>query len=395
MWSRYTRFLPEVFTIAAVALAHYYLYVWLMESERIRGIQNRYGRVVQLAFAASLFCVCAGIVLQMPSITRMFPYSGWQIWARGLAIAYGISVCGLFLVAWAGRSVRRMMPVSQPVDPARRKAIQVGVSAVLAAPLAITGFGVIVERRRFVLKELEIGIPNLHKDLQGLRLVQLTDMHVSPFLTVKELARAVDMANEAKAHIALVTGDLITSPGDPLDACIRELSRLRADAGVFGCMGNHEIYTKCEGYAARQAASLGMQFLRQENRTLRFGNASLNLAGVDYQRMGEIYLPGAERMISSDPDALNVLLSHNPDVFPVAAEQGWDLTFAGHTHGGQVTFELLSRHLNIARFYTKYVQGLYEAGGKSIFVSRGLGTVGVPARIGAPPEVAVIKLCAT
>ena len=301
----------------------------------------------------------------------------------------------LFLLAFAGRLLSRMMPASPDVNPMRRKVLKAGANAVLAAPLAITGFAIIVERHRFVLKEVNIGIPNLPKDLQGLRLVQLTDMHVSPFLSVKELARAVDMANEAKAHVTLVTGDLITAPGDPLDGCLRELSRLRADAGVFGCMGNHEIYAQSEAYTARQAALFGMRFLRQETQTLRFGNASLNLAGVDYQRMGEIYLPAAEQMISLDPHAVNILLSHNPDVFPVAAEQGWDLTLAGHTHGGQVTFELLSRQLNIARFFTQYVQGHYELGGKSIFVSRGLGTVGVPARIGAPPEVALIKLCAT
>ena len=395
MWSRFTRFLPDVFSYTAVALAHYYLYVWLMRSERMGRLPNRSLRLVQAAFAASLIFVWVGISLQIPGVTRMLPYSGWQIWGRGLAIAYGMTICMLFLVAFVGRWVIGMMPPSQPMDPMRRNALKAGVGAALAAPFAITGFGIIVERQRFVLKELEIGIPNLPKDLQGLRLVQLTDMHISPFLTVKELARAVDMANEAKAHVTLVTGDLITSPGDPLDACIRELSRLRADAGVFGCMGNHEIYARSEDYTARQAGRYGMRFLRQESQILRFGKASLNLAGVDYQRFGEIYLPDAGGLISSESQTLNVLLSHNPDVFPVAANQGWDLTLAGHTHGGQVTFELLSRQLNIARFFTKYVQGHYKLGGRSIFVSRGLGTVGVPARIGAPPEVAVIKLCAT
>jgi predicted MPP superfamily phosphohydrolase len=93
--------------------------------------------------------------------------------------------------------------------------------------------------------------------------------------------------------------------------------------------------------------------------------------------------------------ALNVLLSHNPDVFPVAASKGFDLTMAGHTHGGQVDFEILEHHVNIARFFTPYVYGRYEREGKSIFVTRGIGTVGAPARLGAPPEVALIRLCAS
>ena len=84
----------------------------------------------------------------------------------------------------------------------------------------------------------------LPKDLDGLRIVQITDIHLSPFLSEREFAAAIDMANETRANIALVTGDLITRPGDPLDACLRQLARLRADAGVLGCLGNHEIYTR-------------------------------------------------------------------------------------------------------------------------------------------------------
>ena len=90
----------------------------------------------------------------------------------------------------------------------------------------------------------------------------------------------------------------------------------------------------------------------------------------------------------------NVLLSHNPDVFPIARQKGFDLTLSGHTHGGQITFEVLHQNVSIARFYTPYVYGLYEEDGASAYVTRGIGTVGVPARLGAPPEVSLIRLCA-
>jgi predicted MPP superfamily phosphohydrolase len=95
---------------------------------------------------------------------------------------------------------------------------------------------------------------------------------------------------------------------------------------------------------------------------------------------------------TSGPGALNVLLSHNPDVFPVAAEKGYDLTLSGHTHGGQVTVEILDQTLNPARFLTPYVYGLYQHRGRSAYVTRGIGTIGIPARIGAPPEIALIRL---
>ena len=134
-----------------------------------------------------------------------------------------------------------------------------------------------------------------------------------------------------------------------------------------------------------------MRFLRSAAAPLRFGNAVFNLAGVDYQQSRRRYLVGTEKLLV--PGALNVLLSHNPDVFPVAARQGYDLTISGHTHGGQIRVELLSEDLNPGRFYTPYVDGVYRRGPASIFVSRGIGTIALPVRLGAPPEVSLLRLC--
>lgn len=274
----------------------------------------------------------------------------------------------------------------------RRGFIRAAGAGFVAAPFAVMGFGILVQRKDLHVREVRVPIANLPKDLDGLRIAQLSDIHLSPFLSEQELAHAVSMANELKPHLAVVTGDLITAAGDPLDACLRQLAKLRAEAGILGCLGNHEIYARAEDEATRNGARLGIHFLRQEARKLRFGNAVLNVTGVDYQKMGGHYLPGAERWIA--PGATNILLSHNPDVFDIAAGQGWDLTIAGHTHGGQVTVEILNQSLNAARFFTPYVYGLYRDGPSSIWVTRGIGTVGVPARLGAPPEVALIRLCA-
>jgi len=201
------------------------------------------------------------------------------------------------------------------------------------------------------------------------------------------------MANETRAHIALVTGDLITTASDPLYDCIDELKRLRADAAILGCHGNHEIYANCLEEATEAGAAAGIQFLRRQARTFRFGSATLNIAGVDYQRFHEPYLVGAGSLVR--PGATNVLLSHNPDVFPVANDKGFHLTVSGHTHGGQITAEILDSNISFARFYTPFVYGVYRRGAASQYVGRGIGTVGFPARIGAPPEVAVLRLCAT
>ena len=297
-------------------------------------------------------------------------------------------------VLWTGAWLawRLLAAILRPAhSPARRGFLNSAGAVLLAAPLATVGYGVFVERRNIRLREQKIVVPGLAEDLDGLRIVQLSDIHLSPFLSVRDLAHAVGIANETRAHLALVTGDMISSYRDPLNACLENLALLRAEAGIFGCLGNHEVYAGAEDYATTRGARLGIRYLRSEAVRLKFGGAVMNLAGVDYQRFNKPYLVGSEEMV--EPGMFNILLSHNPDVFPVAAGQGFDLTVAGHTHGGQIRVEILREDLNIARFFTPYVDGLYQQDGRSIFVSRGIGTIGLPARLGAPPEVALLRLC--
>jgi len=275
-------------------------------------------------------------------------------------------------------------------DPSRRRVLNATSSALLAAPFALVGYGVFVERMDLHVREIDIPVPNLPDGLDGLRLLHLSDIHLSAFLSEKDLVRVIDRANELCPNLALVTGDFITQMGDPLDACLKQVARLKADAGILGCMGNHEDYARVKKYTEQQGARLGIPFLRGRAQQLRFGDAVLNVAGVDYQRSTEEYLPGCERLII--PSAYNVLLSHNPDVFRVAAEQGWDLTLAGHTHGGQVSVEILDQQINVARFVTPYVYGLYRRGRAAEYVTRGIGTIDVPVRFGAPPEIALLRL---
>lgn len=303
-----------------------------------------------------------------------------QIWLFGSSAGYIAYRALLFLA-------HRVAP---SFSPARRRVLNATGGVLLAAPFAAVGYGSLVERLDFRVREVEIPVPGLPAGLDGLRLLQLSDIHLSAFLSEKDLARVIDSANELRPHLALVTGDLITSAGDPLDICLRQIARLRADAGILGCLGNHEDYAQVEDYTERAGARLGIPFLRGRSRQLRFGDAVLNVAGVDYQRSGVGYLRGAERMLL--PGAYNVLLSHNPDVFPVAAAQGYDLTLAGHTHGGQVTVEILHQSINAARFFTPFVYGLYRDAAATAYVTRGIGTIGIPARIGAPPEIALLRL---
>ncbi len=345
-------------------------------------------RAILASGVASGMILIFGFLLLFNRVARLFP-PGTASWMRGAALIWGM-LSVLWVGAWlAWRALRAI--VKPEHSPARRGFLNVAGAALVAGPLVTVGYGVFVQRLNIRLREQKIGIPGLPEDLDGLRIVQLTDIHLSPFLSERELAHAVGMANETNAHLALVTGDMISGARDPLDSCLKHLADLRSEAGIFGCLGNHEIYARAENYATAQGARLGIHYLRKQSLHLKFGGAEMNLAGVDYQRFHKPYLKGAEKMV--EPGILNVLLSHNPDVFPVAARQGYDLTVAGHTHGGQVRMEILREDLNVARFFTPYVDGLYQTDGRAIFVSRGIGTIGLPARLGAPPEVALLRLC--
>lgn len=382
------RALPDLTVLILVLLIQATGVWWLLHRPAMEA-SRRARTAILTGMAVSFGLLIFAFLLRSVWIAQYLP-RWWSTWGRGLMIGWA-----LLSIAWlAGIIVSSWLPhVQPPHSPARRNLLRAFRVALFGAPAVALGYGTFVQRSRIGLREERIVIPDLPVDLDGLRLVQLTDIHLSPFLSVKELDRAVAMANETRAKIAFVTGDLISNGSDPLDDCLTALSHLRAEAGVFGCLGNHEIYASTEDYTTEQGERLGIRFLRSAAANLRFGNARLNLAGVDYQRFRKPYLVGAERLV--DPAAFNLLLSHNPDVFPVAVDKGFQFTLSGHTHGGQVRVEILGQDLNIARMFTPYVDGVYRRGPAALFVSRGIGTIGLPTRLGAPPEVALITLCRT
>ncbi len=274
----------------------------------------------------------------------------------------------------------------------RRLFLNASAATLCAAPAVALCTGMII-RKDFFINEFDLRIPNLPKDLQGLRLLQLSDIHMGAFYSRYDLRRVVDASNNLRADLAFITGDMITVKEDPLDDCLLELKRLKANSGIWGCMGNHEKLAEISAYAQKKGLEMGIRFLRRQQDRVKFGNSSINLVGVDHQFKSEGYLVGLDKLV--EKDKFNLLLSHNPDVFPVAAAQGWDLTLAGHTHGGQINLEVAHQNINIVDLVTPYTKGLYQKPDSSIYVTSGLGTIGVPVRLGAPPEITLIRLCAS
>jgi len=273
-----------------------------------------------------------------------------------------------------------------------RRAMLASTTAICAAPAAVFAYGILT-RKNTVIREIEIKLRGLPADLQNVRIVQISDIHLSAFFSERDLSRVIDAANNLRGDIAIMTGDLITARGDPLEAGIRQLSRLKNTSGIWGCMGNHEHFAGVENLATQLGARAGVRFLRSQAVPLKFGRNTINLVGIDFQSMHFPYLVGTEELVESDQ--FNLLLSHNPDVFPVAIQKGFDLVLSGHTHGGQINVEIFNHNLNIADFVTPYTKGLYTKENSAIYVNSGIGTIGMPVRLGAPPEITLIKLCAS
>ena len=318
-------------------------------------------------------------------------------------------------------------PAETVADPGRRYFFRAATAAAGAAPFLGAMYGFAAERLNYQVRRVEIPLPNLPSALDGMQIVQISDIHLSSYMSRKQVRRAVDMANELGADLAVVTGDLITGGGDSIADCIDEIRHLRAPLGIWGCNGNHEIYARAEDEAAYLYAEAGMKLLRQENAQITFKGAPFNLIGVDYQRERSPRGQRQQTLARLQPlvrrDMINILLSHNPNTFNRAAELGVELSLAGHTHGGQIQVEILDHRLSPARFITDYIAGLYQrplfapapneraasnasptrASSPSLFalssppmahiyVNRGLGTVGAPVRLGVPPEISLIVL---
>jgi len=305
-----------------------------------------------------------------------------------------------------------------PDDPGRRYFFKTATAAAGAVPFLGAMYGFAAERLNYQVHRVEIPISNLPSALDGMSIAQLSDIHMSGYMPRSQVRRAIDMANDLGADLAVVTGDFITGADDPLAECIEEIRRLSAPLGVYGCNGNHEIYAQAEDRAQELFAQFGMRLLRHENALISFRGAKFNLIGVDYQRERApggrriSALSGVEPLIRDDVP--NILLSHNPNSFNRAAELGVELSLAGHTHGGQIQVEILDHRLSPARFITDYVAGLYmrplftpaktvasqkflhaatlQGPHAAIYVNRGLGTVGAPVRLGVPPEISLLTL---
>jgi len=283
-------------------------------------------------------------------------------------------------------------------SPARRDFLARTANVVTAFPFVGGAYGLLYGRLNLETVERPIRMANLPAAFHGFRIAQLSDIHIGPFMPEEQIRKFAAIANALKPDMTVLTGDYVTFDAGTQYAVVDALAGLRAPFGVYGSLGNHDAWARVEESITALFAAAQVRILRGASAHITAGGEWFNLIGVDFQsqrRFGpsapvKVPLENIEHLVV--PGRVNILLSHNPDTFPRAAALGIDLSMAGHTHGGQAALEFISPEIAPSRLVTPYVAGLFQKAGGQLYVNRGIGTIGVPIRIGAPPEITVYRL---
>jgi predicted MPP superfamily phosphohydrolase len=277
-------------------------------------------------------------------------------------------------------------PASAPgFSPGRRRALLLGLSALPAA------YGI---RQALDLPQIrgsERVLPDLPKELNGLCIAHLSDLHIGPLLQEAWSAALVDKVNDLRPDLILFSGDLVDGLPGRRTGSVAHLKRLRAAYGVFACVGNHEYYADFQAWM-RTFPKLGLTMLLNSHQTLNIRGQKLVIAGITDIAAERFGLPGPDcgSALDKAPEATTrILLSHRPAGAKNNARFNFALQLSGHTHGGQI------QGLNhiIAQFNEGYLRGWYKTRDMSLYVNAGAGLwSGFPLRLGVPSEIARITL---
>ena len=287
----------------------------------------------------------------------------------------------------------------------RRTVMPRSVTALSVATLGLGYllYGAIRGKEDFRVREVTFVSPDLPPGFDGYRLLQLSDIHIGSWSGNEEaIRRAVRLCNDQRPDAIVFTGDLVNSRASELRRFLPLLAELQAPDGVFSILGNHDYGTYARWSSPREQAAnldtlkqmerqMGWDLLLNEHRTLRKGNDSLTIAGVEnsgrppFPNRGD--LPQA---LKGTEGSFCILLSHDPthwrrEVLPQSDVQ---LMLAVHTHDMQISLFCFS----VSQWIYPEHRGLYLENGRGLYVNIGLGYVLFPMRIGAWPEITVITL---
>ncbi|GAC1337658.1 MAG: metallophosphoesterase [Myxococcales bacterium] len=376
--------------LAVVGGLHYYVWARLVRDPALPGL-----------WARVLTALLLGLALAMPISmigSRFFPGPQMRAltWVVFIWMGVGFLFAALLFAADSARVLARaaafiagrLSGEGSPPDPARRllltRAIAGGVGIGVAG---LSGLGLRSALGAVQVKEVLVRVRNLPAALAGMKVVQISDVHIGPLLRKEWLERVVARIRSLSPDLVAITGDLVDGSVAQLADQVQPLAGLQAPRGVYFVTGNHEYYSGVSEWLAH-LPSLGIRPLVNERLEVAPG---LDLAGIPdptAESLGPPHAPDLPRALAGrDPERPLILLAHQPRQFPEAASHKVALTLSGHTHGGQIwPFGLL---VGLAQ---PYVAGLHRRGDSQIYVSRGTGFWGPPLRVFAPAEITLLRL---
>ena len=372
---RFVAFLGVILLITGLA--------WLLVAVHVAPVVPGRWTAVIMAWATSVVPI---FVLVRNLATQRHPSAATRLWlfrpfwyTQLLMMALALLASMVFLIAWP---------------------FGAGVTAGRWAVVAGTGFLVViglwgfVGSRRLVTRHIVLAPSTLPQSLDGLRVVQLSDLHVGPHTSRTQLARIAEATRAADPHLIAYTGDQVDDhPGD-IDVFASAFGKLTAPLGVFAIPGNHDVYAGWPE-VRRRLERMNVIVLVNESVRLTHNGHHFYLAGTGDPAARQLGLqdgaPDIERTLASIPKgAFTLVLAHNPALFPALAARGANVVLSGHTHHGQ--FSIPSRNWSIASVFLKYAMGTHERAGALLYISPGTNFWGIPFRIGALPEVTVVTL---
>jgi hypothetical protein len=362
--------------IVVTTIVHAYLHRKLVRDTALDGRARRAARIALVALAA-LFPAGMGTLLAMRVAPRAVQAP--IMWCAFTWVGVLLFFLPLLLASETARAI--------PLNVSRRRVIARVFGAVSGvASIALGGIAMVVAHAPVRVRRLRVALPYLGASMNGYKIVQLSDVHVSATLGGALVLELVEKINALGADLVVVTGDLVDGSVAELGALVAPFARLRARDGVYFVTGNHEYLSGADEWVAFVSSSLGFRVLRNE-RVAIGGAAGFDLVGVD-DSSGTSDLDGALR--DRDAARASILLAHRPDDVDRAVRAGIGLQLSGHTHGGQIAPTWWA----LERIRQPYVYGAYALGETFLYVTSGAGYWGPPMRLGTRAEIALFELSA-
>ncbi len=296
-----------------------------------------------------------------------------------------------------------------PVSPGRHKFLTNMALFFAAVPFAGMLYGMVKTAFDYTVRKETVKIPNLPAGFEGLKIVQISDIHSGSFTSTEPLETAISIILEQKPDIVFFTGDLVNNVADEVEDYIETLSKLTAPMGVFSILGNHDYgdYMAWDNAEDKKQnlvqlknahSRVGWKLMLNENVKLKRGEDEIALIGVENWGKGARWpkYGDLKKAMSGIEDVpVKLLLSHDPSHWDAKVRTETPdiaLTFSGHTHGFQFGIEIPGIKWSPSKYLYPQWAGLYTEGNQHIYVNRGLGFLGYPGRVGIKPEITVIEL---